>query len=107
LGTRNEGRGATQRVQLRPTRGLDKSRHWNVFGGISLYKSPEESLVTALRREIKDLKDGNNSVEAMTEFIRDTIANINGIYHVVSIDPALMHFRNLDSNKDRHINRLN
>ena len=74
--------------------GSDKSRHWNVFGGISLYKSPEESLVTALRREIKDLKEANNSVEAMTEFIRDTIANINGIYHVMSIDPNLMHGRN-------------
>lgn len=79
--------------------GSDKSRHWNVFGGISLYKSPEESLVIALRREIKDLKEGNNSVEAMTEFIRDTIANINGIYHVMSIDPKLMQVRNLDSNK--------
>lgn|SRR5574341_74665 len=79
--------------------GSDKSRHWNVFGGISLYKSPEESLVIALGREIKDLKDGKNSVEAMTEFIRDAIANINGIYHVISIDPNLMRVRNRDSNK--------
>lgn len=67
--------------------GLDKSRHWNVFGGISLYKSPEESLVTALKREMKDLKEDGYSANAMTEFLRDTIANINGIYHVVSIDP--------------------
>lgn len=26
----------------------------------------------------------------MREFIRDTIANINGIYYVVSIDPNLL-----------------
>ena len=69
--------------------GLDKSRHWNVFGGISLYKSPEESLVTALKREMNDLKEDGYSTNAMTEFLRDTIANINGIYHIVSIDPRL------------------
>jgi hypothetical protein len=67
--------------------GSDKSRHWNVFGGICLYKSPEESLVLALSRELQDLKESNNSVDAMTEYIRDTIANINGIYHVVSVNP--------------------
>jgi hypothetical protein len=66
--------------------GSDKSRHWNVFGGLALYKSPEESLRLALAREIKDLRDGNYSPEVMTEFIRDTIANINGIYNVVSMD---------------------
>ncbi len=77
--------------------GSDKSRHWNVFGGISLYKSPEESLVIALRREINDLKEANNSVEAMTEFIRDTIANINGIYHVVSINPNLARVTGVDA----------
>ena len=73
--------------------GLDKSRHWNVFGGISLYKSPEESLMIALKREMMDLREDNYSVNAMTEFIRDTIANINGIYHVVSIDPGLLKFK--------------
>lgn len=67
--------------------GADKSRHWNVFGGISLYKSPEESFVLALQRENMDLKDSNYASEAMTEFIRDTIANLNGIYYVVSIEP--------------------
>lgn len=67
--------------------GADKSRHWNVFGGISLYKSPEESFLLALQRENMDLRENNYTSEAMTEFIRDTIANLNGIYYVVSIDP--------------------
>ena len=70
--------------------GSDKSRHWNVFGGITLYKSPEESLVLALKRENKDLDEDHYSVEAMREFIRDTIANINGIYYVASINPELL-----------------
>ncbi|OGR78141.1 MAG: hypothetical protein A2X32_01930 [Elusimicrobia bacterium GWC2_64_44] len=69
--------------------GSDKSRHWNVFGGISLYKSPEESLRLALAREVKDFRD-NPSPHAMTEFIRDTMANLNGIYYVVSIKPDLL-----------------
>ena len=69
--------------------GSDKSRHWNVFGGISLYKSPEESLQLALAREIKDYRAGP-SPEAMTEFIRDTIANLNGIYYVVTLNPRLL-----------------
>jgi len=70
--------------------GSDKSRHWNVFGGVAIYKSPRESLVLALKREIMDLRDQNYSKEATQEFIRDTIANINGIYYVVSIDPNLL-----------------
>ena len=65
--------------------GLDKSRHWNVFGGISLYKSPEESLVIALAREIKDGKEKNYTHGVMREFLRDMIANINGIYYVMSM----------------------
>jgi len=32
--------------------GADKSRHWNVFGGISIYKTPQKSLDLALRREM-------------------------------------------------------
>jgi hypothetical protein len=63
----------------------DKSRHWNVFGGISLYKSPEESLKIALAREVQDAKVENYSPDSMREFIRDSIANINGIYYVVSM----------------------
>ncbi len=70
--------------------GSDKTRHWNVFGGVAIYKSPEESLVLSLKREIMDLRSSNYSTEAMQEFIRDTIANINGIYYVVSIDPDLL-----------------
>ncbi|NOS70831.1 MAG: hypothetical protein HOP33_12980, partial [Verrucomicrobia bacterium] len=70
--------------------GSDKSRHWNVFGGICLYKSPQESLDLALKRESQDLREGKYSPEAMTEFIRDTIANLNGIYYVVSMNPDLL-----------------
>jgi len=70
--------------------GSDKSRHWNVFGGISLYKSPEESLRLALAREVKDFREEGRTPHAMTEFIRDTMANLNGIYYVVSINPALL-----------------
>ena len=70
--------------------GSDKTRHWNVFGGVAIYKSPQESLMLALKREIMDLKSQNYTPNAMREFIRDTIANINGIYYVVSIDPNLL-----------------
>jgi hypothetical protein len=70
--------------------GSDKSRHWNVFGGICLYKSPQESLDLALKREAQDLREGKYAPAAMTEFIRDTIANLNGIYYVVSMNPELL-----------------
>ncbi len=70
--------------------GSDKSRHWNVFGGVAIYKTPKESLILALKREIMDLREQNYSEPAMREFIRDTIANINGIYYVVSINPNLI-----------------
>jgi hypothetical protein len=71
--------------------GSDKTRHWSVFGGVSIYKNPEEALILALQREYLDLKANNYSVEAMNEFLRDTIANINGIYYVLSINPNLLH----------------
>jgi hypothetical protein len=71
--------------------GADKSRHWNVFGGICLYKSPRAALDLALRREMKDLREANYSAEAMTEFLRDTIANLNGMYYVVSMDPYMLY----------------
>ena len=70
--------------------GSDKTRHWNVFGGVAIYKSPQDSLILALKREIMDLKTQNYTPNAMREFIRDTIANINGIYYVVSINPNLL-----------------
>ena len=70
--------------------GADKSRHWNVFGGICLYKSPQEALDLALRREMQDLRDGNYSEEAMREFFRDMIANINGMFHVLTVNPGLL-----------------
>jgi len=71
--------------------GRDKIRHWNVFGGIAICKSPDESLLLVLQREHMDLEEGDFSPEAMRDFLWDTIANINGIYYVVSIDPQLVY----------------
>ena len=70
--------------------GADKSRHWNVFGGICLYKSPQEALDLALKREMQDLRDDHYSEEAMREFFRDMIANLNGMYHVMTVNPDLL-----------------
>jgi len=80
--------------------GSDKSRHWNVFGGICLYKSPEEALDLALKREMKDLRESGYTVEGMTEFIRDMIANLNGMYHVMVIDPDLIPQQGLGKSGD-------
>ena len=66
--------------------GADKSRHWNVFGGISIYDSPEKALKISLQREINDLKETQYTKDAMDEFIRDLIANVNGIYYITSIN---------------------
>jgi len=70
--------------------GADKSRHWNVFGGICLYKSPQEALDLALKRELQDLRNDQYSAEAMREFFRDMIANLNGMYHVMAVNPELL-----------------
>jgi hypothetical protein len=70
--------------------GADKSRHWNVFGGICLYKSPQEALDLALKRELQDLRDAQYTEDAMREFLRDMIANLNGMYHVISVNPELL-----------------
>lgn len=70
--------------------GADKSRHWNVFGGLCLYKSPQEALDLALRREMQDLRNDKYSEEAMREFFRDMIANLNGMYHVMTVNPWLL-----------------
>jgi len=39
----------------------------------------------ALQREVADLKGGKPTPEQLRELIRDTIANINGIYYIMSI----------------------
>jgi len=70
--------------------GADKSRHWNVFGGICLYKSPQESLDLAIKREVQDVRDAKYSEEAVREFLRDMIANLNGMFHVMSVNPELL-----------------
>ena len=70
--------------------GADKSRHWNVFGGICLYKSPEEALDLAVKREVQDLRSAGYSAASMREFLRDMIANLNGMYHVMSVNPDLL-----------------
>lgn len=67
-----------------------KGRHWNVFGGICLYKSPQEALDLALKREMQDLRNDNYSEEAMREFFRDMVANLNGMYHVMNVNPGLI-----------------
>jgi len=70
--------------------GADKSRHWNVFGAICLYKSPQEALDLALKREMKDLREGGYAEPEMREFIRDMIGNLNGMFHVLTIDPMTL-----------------
>jgi hypothetical protein len=70
--------------------GADKSRHWNVFGGVCIYKSPQEALDLALKREIQDLRDAGYSEDAMREFLRDMIANLNGMYHVMTVNIRLL-----------------
>jgi hypothetical protein len=71
--------------------GADKSRHWNVFGGLCLYKSPQEAIDLALKREIQDLRNEKYTTEAMREFLRDMIANLNGMYHVMALNPNLLY----------------
>jgi hypothetical protein len=39
---------------------------------------------------MQDLRAAGFSVPAVTEFIRDTIANLNGIYYVVTMNPDLL-----------------
>jgi hypothetical protein len=70
--------------------GADKSRHWNVFGGICLYKSPQEAVDLALRREMEDLRAANYQPKSMEEFMRDMIADLNGMYEVMTINPELL-----------------
>ena len=69
--------------------GADKSRHWNVFGALCLYKSPQEALDLALKREMQDLREGHYAEPEMREFLRDMIGNLNGMFHVLAIEPDL------------------
>ena len=39
---------------------------------------------------MQDLRNAAYSEEAMREFLRDTIANVNGMYHVMTVDPGLL-----------------
>jgi len=73
--------------------GADKSRHWNVFGGICLYKSPQESVDLALKREMQDLREDHYSNDGMREFLRDMIADLNGMYYVMTVNPNLLNGR--------------
>ena len=70
--------------------GADKSRHWNVFGGICLYKSPQEALDLALKREMQDLRGDKYSADRMEDFFRDLIAGLNGMYYVMTVNPDLL-----------------
>jgi hypothetical protein len=70
--------------------GNDKSRHWNVFGGICLYKSPQEAVDLALKREMQDLREAHYSEEGMREFFRDMIGDLNGMYEVMTVNPGLL-----------------
>jgi len=70
--------------------GADKSRHWNVFGAICLYKSPQEALDLALKREMSDLREGHFAEAEMREFLRDMIGDLNGMFHVMTVNPALL-----------------
>lgn len=69
--------------------GGDKSRHWNVFGALCLYKSPGEALDLALRRELMDWRKGRGGEVEMREFLRDMIGNLNGMFHVMVMNPSL------------------
>ena len=44
----------------------------------------------ALKREMQDLRDDRYSEEAMREFFRDMISNLNGMYHVMTVNPDLL-----------------
>jgi len=39
---------------------------------------------------MQDLRDDAYSESAMREFFRDMIADLNGMYHVMSVNPGLL-----------------
>ena len=53
----------------------------------------EEAVDLALKREMQDLRDGHYSEEAMREFFRDMIGDLNGMYEVMSVNPDLLAHR--------------
>jgi len=42
-------------------------------------------------KETQDLRNENYTAEAMREFLRDMIANLNGMYHVMALNPDLLY----------------
>lgn len=82
--------------------GADKSRHWNVFGALCLYKSPQEALDLALKREMKDLREGHYAEAEMREFLRDMIGNLNGMFHVMTVNPSLLGNAPADVSRPTH-----
>ena len=42
---------------------------------------------------MQDLRDGNYSQDEMREFFRDMIADLNGIYYVMTVNPDLLNGR--------------
>ena len=41
-------------------------------------------------RELQDLRDDGYSADGMRELLRDMIANLNGMYHVMAVRPDLL-----------------
>ena len=70
--------------------GADKSRHWNVFGGICFYKTPREAVDLAIKREVSDMREDHFSPDSIEENFRDLISDMNGIYHILSVSPRLI-----------------
>jgi hypothetical protein len=42
---------------------------------------------------MQDLRDGHYSEDEMREFFRDMIADLNGIYYVMTVNPDLLNSR--------------
>lgn len=50
----------------------------------------KESLDLALEREMQDVREDHYSELAIREFFRDTIADLNGIHYVVTVNRDLL-----------------
>lgn len=53
----------------------------------------QEALELALRRGMQDLRNDGYSADSMRQFLRDMIANLNGMYHVMTVNPGLLEGR--------------